>query len=180
MSASRLQTTSKSNWLTDSNPALKQLTFAAKFRSRCAGMRTSSIHSNRTRYWSTRTSVWSVEPSLTITHRSGRRVCDAIESSVNRMNCSSFRAGVITTYCRARAIGERVTHGLTSTLGCVDTRCPQALTGTTDARVTKLETVSHTYVSSDSVNSANMGSDTISPAVRVETGKSLAVCPRWR
>ena len=48
-------------------------------------------------YLVTISSVPSVEPSLTITHLSGRTVCVTTDSIVSSMNCASFRAGVIKT-----------------------------------------------------------------------------------
>src|SRR4051812_34520262 len=43
-------------------------------------------------------SVPSVEPSLTITHFNGFKVCATMDLSVNSMNAASFLAGVIITY----------------------------------------------------------------------------------
>lgn len=55
-------------------------------------------------YLATISSVSSVEPSLTITQRSGGCVCAIIDLIVNSMNCASFRAGVTRTYFKVSGI----------------------------------------------------------------------------
>src|SRR5262249_54032584 len=62
-----------------------------------SGIRINSIQGLLAEYLRTISSVPSVEPSLTITHFSGRHVCPITDRIVNSINCASSRAGVIRT-----------------------------------------------------------------------------------
>jgi hypothetical protein len=78
-------------------PVLNAKALAANCRSRCSGIRTSSIHEFCAAWLRTISSVPSVEPSLTITQRAGRCVWASTESIVPEIRSASLRAGVIST-----------------------------------------------------------------------------------
>ena len=87
-----------SNCARRSRPTLNAPTFPAKSRLLRSGIRTSSIHGCAAAARFPISSVRSVEPSLTITHRTGLIVCETTDSMVRSRYASSLRAGVTSTY----------------------------------------------------------------------------------
>ena len=61
-------------------------------------MRSNSIQSCASAYLLTISSVPSVDPSLTMTHLSGREPCATTDWIVDSMKRASLRAGVTSTY----------------------------------------------------------------------------------